>query len=124
MYHFKICNRIKLVCFLKFIVHKMNSEMVKSRMLVLIRREKTDVTDADVVVGWILQPTIVAMLGEREREKIDVAWARVRYSQATTGISLKKWSFVTLLIIAYIAYFSTFIMPSAMCVMYKFDSLS
>jgi hypothetical protein len=68
MYHFKICNRIKLVCFLKFIVHKMNSEMVKSRMLVLIRREKTDVTDADVVMGWMLQPTIVAMLGERERE--------------------------------------------------------
>jgi hypothetical protein len=43
MYRFKICNRIKLVCFLKFIVHKMNSEIVKSGMVVLIGREKTDV---------------------------------------------------------------------------------
>jgi hypothetical protein len=39
MYHFKICNRIMLVCFLKFIVHKMNSEMVESGMVVLTRRE-------------------------------------------------------------------------------------
>jgi hypothetical protein len=44
MYHFKICNQIKLVCFLKFIVHKINSEMVKSEILVLNRRENTDVT--------------------------------------------------------------------------------
>jgi hypothetical protein len=46
MYHFKICNRIKLVCFLKFIVHEINSEMV-----VLIGREKTDMADTDVVMG-------------------------------------------------------------------------
>jgi hypothetical protein len=44
MYHFKICNQIKLLCFLKFIVHKINSEMVKSEILVLTRRENTDVT--------------------------------------------------------------------------------
>jgi hypothetical protein len=39
MYHFKNFNRIKLVCFLKFGVHEMNSKMV-----VLTVREKTDVT--------------------------------------------------------------------------------
>jgi hypothetical protein len=49
MYCFKFCNRIKLVCFLKFVVHEINSEMVKSGMVVLTRREKTDVT-----IGWIL----------------------------------------------------------------------
>jgi hypothetical protein len=43
MYHFKICNRIKLVCFLKFVVHEMNSKMVKSVMMVLTGREKVDV---------------------------------------------------------------------------------
>jgi hypothetical protein len=32
----------------------MSSEMVKSRMMVLIRREKADVADADVSVGWML----------------------------------------------------------------------
>jgi hypothetical protein len=50
MYRFKICNRIKLVCFLKFIVHKINFKMVKSEMMVLIRREKTDMNNADVAV--------------------------------------------------------------------------
>jgi hypothetical protein len=32
----------------------MNSKIVKSRMVVLHRREKTDVTDANVVVDWML----------------------------------------------------------------------
>jgi hypothetical protein len=50
MYHFKICNQIKLVCFLKFVVHEMNSEMVKSIMVVLTRRENADVSDADMAV--------------------------------------------------------------------------
>jgi hypothetical protein len=45
---------MKLVCFLKFIVHKMNFEIINSRMVVLTEREKTDVADADVVVDWIL----------------------------------------------------------------------
>jgi hypothetical protein len=38
-----------LVCFLKFVIHKMNSEMV-----VLTGRKNVDVTDADVVVVWML----------------------------------------------------------------------
>jgi hypothetical protein len=54
MYRFKICNQINLVCFLKFIVHKMNSEIVKSGMVVLTGRQKTDVTNTDVIVGWML----------------------------------------------------------------------
>jgi hypothetical protein len=44
MYHFRIYNRINLVCFIKFVVHRINSEMVKSEMVVLTRREETDVT--------------------------------------------------------------------------------
>jgi hypothetical protein len=32
----------------------MNSEIVKSEMVVLIGREKTNVTDANVVVDWML----------------------------------------------------------------------
>jgi hypothetical protein len=37
-------------CFLKFIVHKVNSEMVKSGMVMLTERENADVGDADVAV--------------------------------------------------------------------------
>jgi hypothetical protein len=51
---FKICNWIKLVCFIKFIVHKINFEIVKSRMVVLIKRENVDMVDADVTVSYIL----------------------------------------------------------------------
>jgi hypothetical protein len=51
---FKICNRIKLVYFLKFVVHKINSKMVKSKIVLLTRKEKTDVADADVTMDWIL----------------------------------------------------------------------
>jgi hypothetical protein len=54
MYHFKICNQIKLVYFIEFVVHEINSEMVKSEMMVLTRREKADMTDAIVVVTWML----------------------------------------------------------------------
>jgi hypothetical protein len=42
MYHSKILNRVQLYCFLKFVVHKLNSKMVKSEMVVLTRREKVD----------------------------------------------------------------------------------
>jgi hypothetical protein len=42
MYRSKILNRIKLDCFLKFIVHKLNSKIVKYRIVVLTGREKTD----------------------------------------------------------------------------------
>jgi hypothetical protein len=40
-----LCN-----CFLKIVVHKINSEMVKSGMVVLTRKEKADMTDVDVAV--------------------------------------------------------------------------
>jgi hypothetical protein len=68
MYRSKILNRIMLDCFLKFVVHELNSEIVKSGMVVLTGREKTNVTDADMAVGWKLQPTTGTVLGERERE--------------------------------------------------------
>jgi hypothetical protein len=42
MYCSKILNRIKLDCFLKFVVREMNSEMVKSGMVVQTGREKSD----------------------------------------------------------------------------------
>jgi hypothetical protein len=32
----------------------MNSKMVKCEIVVLTRREKTDVTDADIAIGWML----------------------------------------------------------------------
>jgi hypothetical protein len=50
MYYFKICNRIRIVCFLKFVVHGINSEMVMFGMVMLTRREKTDITDTDVTM--------------------------------------------------------------------------
>jgi hypothetical protein len=49
MCHGEICNRIKLVYFLKFVVHTMKSEM-----MVLTGRQKANVADADVSVGWML----------------------------------------------------------------------
>jgi hypothetical protein len=42
MYRFKILNQIKLDFFLKFIAHKLNSEVVKSEMMLLTIREKTN----------------------------------------------------------------------------------
>jgi hypothetical protein len=42
MYRSKILNQIKLDYFLKFIIHKLNSKMVKYEMMVLTRREKAD----------------------------------------------------------------------------------
>jgi hypothetical protein len=68
MYRSKILNRIKLDYFLKFVVHELNSEMVKSGMVVLTGREKADVADADVLVGWKLQPAAGTIVGERERK--------------------------------------------------------
>jgi uncharacterized membrane protein YGL010W len=72
MYHFKICNRIKLVYFLKFIVHKINSKMIKSKMMMLTEREKSD-----VVIGWILQHAARTVMSEK-REKTDMMWTKVR----------------------------------------------
>jgi hypothetical protein len=51
MYRSKILNRIKLDCFIKFIVHELNSEMVNSGMVLLTGREKNDVPDVDVLVS-------------------------------------------------------------------------
>jgi hypothetical protein len=51
--------------FLKFIVHKINSKMIKSRMVVLTERDKTDV---DVAVYWMLYPTAEVLVDERKRE--------------------------------------------------------
>jgi hypothetical protein len=42
--------------------------MVKSGMVVLIRREKTDMTDANVTVSWKLQPAAAIVVDERKRE--------------------------------------------------------
>jgi hypothetical protein len=42
MYRSKILNRIKLDCFLKFVIYELNSKMVKYRMVVLNGREKID----------------------------------------------------------------------------------
>jgi hypothetical protein len=66
----------------------MNSKMVKSEMVVLTERERSDMVDADVDVGWMLQPAARAVVDEREK-KTDVAWTRMRYRQTTTGTSLK-----------------------------------
>jgi hypothetical protein len=62
MYRFKNCNPIKLVCFIKFVVHKINSEMVKYRMVVLTEREKANVAKTDMVVGWMM---LVGILDSR-----------------------------------------------------------
>jgi hypothetical protein len=42
--------------------------MVKSGMVVLIRRKKTDMTDANVTVSWKLQPAAIIVVDERERK--------------------------------------------------------
>jgi hypothetical protein len=46
----------KFLCnyFLKFVVHKINSKMVKSWMVVLTEKEKADVDDTDVIVDLML----------------------------------------------------------------------
>jgi hypothetical protein len=53
----------------------MNCKMVKSEIVVLTRREKVDMADADVVVGCILQPAAGALVDERE--EVDVACVRL-----------------------------------------------
>jgi hypothetical protein len=46
----------------------MNSEIVKSGMMVLTGKEKAHIADADVAVSWMLHPAAGAVLDERERE--------------------------------------------------------
>jgi hypothetical protein len=56
-YHVMCCNpklfyvayfKFLYNCFLKFIVHKINSEMVKFKMVVLTERKNINVTNTDV----------------------------------------------------------------------------
>jgi hypothetical protein len=57
--------------FLKSILHKMNSKMIESEMVMLIEREKTDITDADVLwVGCcgLVQAAAEALVLEMKRE--------------------------------------------------------
>jgi hypothetical protein len=63
MYH--ILNFYTII-FLKFVIHKMNFEIVKSGMVVLTERENTDVVDADVAVDYKVQPAAEIVVGERE----------------------------------------------------------
>jgi hypothetical protein len=42
MYRSKILNRIKLYYFLKFVVHELNSEIVKSEIMAMTGRDKVD----------------------------------------------------------------------------------
>jgi hypothetical protein len=60
MYH--ILN-FDIIIFLEFIVHEMNSEIIKSGIVVWTKRE-----NADVVVDWMLQSAAEAVAGERKRE--------------------------------------------------------
>jgi hypothetical protein len=56
-----------VICFLKFIVHKINYEIIKSEIVKLTRRENADVTDADMIVGWMVY------VGDQEGE-IKLMW--------------------------------------------------
>jgi hypothetical protein len=42
------------IYFLKFVIHKINSKIIKSEIVKLTRRENVDIADADVVVDRIL----------------------------------------------------------------------
>jgi hypothetical protein len=93
MYGSKILYRIKLDCFLKFVVHELNSEMVKFEMVVPSGREKADVDGLYPRISiFYFQVLCCILLLEcwwmRGTDKADMAWVRVRYSQATTGTSL------------------------------------
>jgi DUF1365 family protein len=57
----------------------MNFKMVKCGIVVLTGREK-----ADMAVDFMLEPWWT-----RGREKANMMWERVRYSQVTTKISLR-----------------------------------
>jgi hypothetical protein len=59
----------------------MNSKVVKSGMEMLTVRENADVVDADVFMGWKLQPAAGTVVSERERE----SWCGVSESQIQTA---------------------------------------
>jgi hypothetical protein len=61
--------------------------MVEFEIVVLTGRYKSD-----VAVSWMLQHAGRAVVGERE--KANVTWVRVRYSQMTTELALdSKYNF-------------------------------
>jgi hypothetical protein len=61
--------------------------MVEFGIVVLTGRYKSD-----MAVSWMLQPAAGAVVGERE--KANVTWVRVRYSQMTTELALdSKYNF-------------------------------
>jgi hypothetical protein len=60
--------------------------MVKSEMLMLIKREMTDMIDTDMAIDWMLYTTTKTLLSEIERK--NMAWRRLRYSLANIGTSL------------------------------------
>jgi hypothetical protein len=57
-------------CFINFVVQNLNSKIVETGMVVLTGREKSDVGDADVAMGWMLQRAAGAVVGKRERKLI------------------------------------------------------
>jgi hypothetical protein len=48
IYLFKNCNQIKLIYFLKFVIHEINFKIVNSKIMVLTKKEKTDITDTNM----------------------------------------------------------------------------
>jgi hypothetical protein len=51
-----------------FFVHKINSKIVKSEIVVLTGREKTNITDADVTISLMLQLAAGCIVDEKKRE--------------------------------------------------------
>jgi hypothetical protein len=57
------------ICFIKFVVHEINSEMIKSIMVLLTGREKSDIADAGITVRYMLMQTAGgALVIEREKK--------------------------------------------------------
>jgi hypothetical protein len=55
-------------CFLNFVIQKMNYKMVKCVIVVLTRRQKTEVTDVDMVVDWMLYTVAGVLVIEWKRK--------------------------------------------------------
>jgi hypothetical protein len=57
------------ICFIKFVAHEINSEMIKSIMVLLTEREKSDMADASITVCYMLMQTAGgALVIEREKK--------------------------------------------------------
>jgi hypothetical protein len=64
MYHILIFYTIVF----SILLSKMNSKIVNYRMIVFTGREKSDVSDANMYVGWMLQLAVGGVVDESERE--------------------------------------------------------